>query len=135
METWAIWAPWHCEITIRMYRVLNKNVFSFRHFLDIWTFFEYLDIFHWLFHRIFFGSFFGLEKIFFEKYFFNRKYFRSKYFRRNFFRPHISIQKITKIPKITLRKLFDEAWSSIQHHRRFFPTIATQPNRIPVDLA
>ena len=50
---------------------------------------------------------FGLEKYF---SFFDRKCFRSKILRRKFFRSHIPILKIPKIPKITLRKLCDEAW-------------------------
>ena len=58
---------------------------------------------------------------------FSIEFFRSKMFRRNFFRSHISSQKIMKIPKITLRKLFDEAWSSIQHHRRFPPQLQHNP--------
>ena len=36
-------------------------------------------------------------------------------------RLHISIPHFPKIPKIALRKLCDEAWSSIQHLLIFFP--------------
>ena len=32
----------------------------------------------------------------------------------------------------SLRKLCDEAWCSIQHHRRFFHTIATEPLGFPL---
>ena len=38
------------------------------------------------------------------------EFFRSKIFRREIFRPHIPIPNFLKIPKITLRKLCDEAW-------------------------
>ena len=52
-------------------------------------------------------------------------------FRRFFFRPHISIQKIPKIPKITLRKSCDEAWSSIRPLLPFFVKLL----QTTVDLA
>ena len=42
--------------------------------------------------------------------FFRSIFFRSKKFRRENFRPHIPIPNFLKIPKITLRKLCDEAW-------------------------
>ena len=61
--------------------------------------------------RMFFGYFLSR----FRKIFFQSKIFSIKMFSTIFFRPHISIQKITKITKIALRKLFDETWSSIQH--------------------
>ena len=43
-------------------------------------------------------------------FFFRSNFFRSKIFRRENFRPHIPIPNFLKIPKITLRKLCDEAW-------------------------
>ena len=86
-------------------------------------------IFHWLFHRKKIGFFLVSKNYFAKKYVFDRKKIRPKNVRRKFFRSHISIQKIIKIPKITLIKLFNEAWSSIQHLEKFAsfppPTIAT----------
>ena len=89
-------------------------------------------IFHWFFHWFFFRMFFGLKKYF---SIFDRKFFRPKFFRRKKFRPHISTQKISKIQKITLRKLSDETWSSIQPLLPFFSEINTEHPWNPVDLA
>ena len=56
------------------------------------------------------GFFSSAKKNFPRKLFFDRKIFRSNIFQRKKFRSHIPILKIPKIPKITLRKLCDEAW-------------------------
>ena len=50
------------------------------------------------------------KNIVFWKIFFRSKIFSIKIFSTKKNRPHISNQKIPKIPKITLRKLCDEAW-------------------------
>ena len=82
---------------------------EFPWYLDI---FVYSDIF---FIDFFIGFFSDLFLVSFSKNIFSIENIFDQNVFDDFFWPHISIQKITKIPKITLRKLFDETWSSIQH--------------------
>ena len=73
-----------------------KNIFSKNRKLLIFHFFQ----------KYFFGQFF-FDFVFRAKIFRTKKYFWEN------FRKHISIQKIPKNPKITLRKSCDEAWHAI----------------------
>ena len=47
------------------------SIFSLKNFLDIWTLFIDFFIFHWLFDRIFFGSFLWSRKHIFRKILFS----------------------------------------------------------------
>ena len=80
-----------------------------------WFFDEKIEILKFSFFIDFFIGFFWSRKNIFRKNIFSIEiFFGQIFFDDFFFRSHIWIQKVIKIPKITLRKLFDEAWCSIQ---------------------